>query len=74
MTNVTETFETPSSSNIASATYDPDVETLTIEFRDGSTYAYYNVPRPIYRGLTAAGSAGQYFIRQIKGRYAYEQQ
>ena len=74
MTVVAETFVTPSSSNIESAAYDPEVENLTVTFRDGSEYLYYNVPGSVYRGIQGAASAGRYFAQFIKGRYAYEQQ
>jgi len=70
--NGPETTEFPGSSNLSKATYDPDIENLTIEFNDGSSYTYMNVPRATYRGLTLAGSAGGYFHRHIKGRYSYE--
>ncbi len=72
MSVVSETVEFPSSSNLASASYEPDSDNLTIEFRDGSSYTYMNVPPAAYRGLCNAGSAGEYFARQIKGRYNYE--
>ena len=60
-----------SSSNLASATFDPDTDTLTIEFNSGDSYDYFNVPQNVYRSLTLAGSAGDYFNRNIKGRYGY---
>jgi hypothetical protein len=68
---VTETFVFRNSSNLLDATYDPDVENLTITFSDGSQYEYYNVPASVYRALTQASSAGQYWNRQ-KGSYSYE--
>lgn len=73
MTTVAETTNFPGSSNLASASYDPEVENLVIEFNSGLTYTYFNVPPSIYRGLQTAGSAGEYFARQIRGRFAYEQ-
>jgi hypothetical protein len=72
VTVVVETVEFPGSSNLMSATYDPDVENLEVQFNDGSAYTYFSVPASIYRGLSLAPSAGSYFHRQIKGRYAYE--
>jgi hypothetical protein len=71
---VAETFVFRSSSNLADATYDPDEQTLTITFQSGDVYQYQNVPTETYRGLTHASSAGQYFHRQIKDRYSFEQQ
>jgi hypothetical protein len=72
VTMVAETCQFPSSSNLASASYEPDVEDLTIEFQSGDSYVYRNVPVSVYRGLCQASSAGSYFHRQIKGRYMYE--
>lgn len=74
MTVVAETTQFPGSSNLASASYDPDVENLTIEFLSGERYTYFNVPPATYRGLQTAPSAGQYFYRQIRSRFAYEQE
>lgn len=73
MTAVVETVDFPGSSNLESATYDPDVENLNVTFRSGRTYQYFNVPAATYRGLTLAGSAGEFFNRQIKNRFAYEE-
>lgn len=73
MTVVAETTQFPGSSNLESATYDPEAEVLTITFQSGATYEYLNVPPSVYRGLQGAGSAGEYFSRQIRGRYQYEQ-
>ena len=73
MTMVAETFIFRSSSNLSSASYDPDEQTLTIEFQSGDAYTYSDVPVETYRGLTLASSPGQYFHRQIKSRYNFEQ-
>lgn len=71
---VAETTLTPGSSNIASFAYDPEVENLTVEFRSGETYVYFNVPASVYRGMQSASSVGAYFHRQVRQRYSYEQQ
>jgi lysyl-tRNA synthetase class 2 len=70
--NGPETTVTPASSNIESFTFDPETDTLTIQFRDGDEYDYLNVPPQVHRAFQASGSAGQYFIRHIKGRFAYD--
>lgn len=67
--NGPETFIPVGSSHISQVTFDPDTDTLTVEFDDGSEYDYLNVPRAVYRAFTQAGSAGQFFHRQIKNRY-----
>lgn len=70
---VAETTEFPGSSNLASATYDPDSETLTVEFRSGRSYDYFNVQPSTYRSLTLAGSAGEFFARHIRNRHSYQE-
>lgn len=55
-----------SSSNIASIGYDPDVQTLEIQFHKGGIYQYYNVPVSIYNALMSASSHGTYFDQHIK--------
>lgn len=75
MTVVAETTQTPSSSSIASFSYDPDVENLTVEFRSGESYVYFNVPTAVYRAMQLAASPGKFFYAKIRnGGYAYEQQ
>jgi lysyl-tRNA synthetase class 2 len=61
-----------SSEHLDEAEYDADVEDLTITFADGAQYLYRNVPPGVWRGLRDAASAGGYFHRFIKGRFAYE--
>lgn len=60
------------SSNIAEFRYDDQTDTLQIDFVDGSTYEYYNVPRQTHRMFQAAGSKGEFFHRHIRNRFAYE--
>lgn len=59
------------SSNIASASYDPETQELTVEFVSGGEYVYSSVPSSVASGLAADSSPGGYFARQIKGRYSY---
>lgn len=66
-------ISTPSSSHIAGFSYDPSTDTLTVEFVDGSSYDYLNVPASVARQFEAEkANAGRFFHRQIKGRYSYE--
>lgn len=60
-----------SSSNISSIGYDPESQTLEIEFNDGSIYQYNDVPQLIYESLMNAGSHGQYLNQHIKDKYSY---
>lgn len=67
-----ETFEPIGSSHIQSVEYDPDSEDMTVTFQSGDRYMYRNVPVGIYQRWQTAGSAGEYFQRMVKGRFAYE--
>lgn len=59
------------SSNIASVGYDPDNETLEIEFTNGSIYQYFNVSSGLYEQLMAAPSKGQFLNSYIRNAYPY---
>lgn len=60
-----------SSSNLASVGYDPDSETLEVEFlKTGKVYEYYNVPQFMYDRLMAASSHGVFFNAEIKNSYS----
>lgn len=69
-----ETFLFARSSNLESADYDPETEDLSITFQSGGTYTYHGVPPSVYRGLTLAGSAGQFFHRNIKDSFDWDQE
>lgn len=69
-----EAFSGAGSSNIGNVTFDGATDTLTVEFTSGDVYDYFNVPRSVFLAFKQAGSFGQFFGRQIKGRYAYERQ
>jgi uncharacterized protein len=59
------------SSNIESIGYDPQSQTLEIEFQNGHIYQYFDVPEPVYQNLMAAGSHGKYFSDNVKGYFRY---
>lgn len=59
-----------SSSLIDRAFFDEEAAELTICFRDSRKYIYSGVPCAIYDALKSAASAGAYFNRCIKGRFA----
>lgn len=44
--------------------------TLTLSFREGYRYEYYDVPSACYYALVHAACKGAYFNRQIRGRFA----
>ncbi|MBU0673149.1 MAG: KTSC domain-containing protein [Proteobacteria bacterium] len=59
------------SSNVESVGYDEDSSTLQIEFKNGSTYQYFDVPEDVFIGLRDADSVGRYLAARIKGTYRY---
>lgn len=66
-----EWIETPQSSNIARFAYDASTQVLTVEFKTGGTYNYFDIPEVIFEQMTSASSKGQFLAQQIKGRYRY---
>ena len=58
------------SSNLASVGYEPETETLEIEFLKSGVYQYYNVPLFMYERMMSADSAGKFFNTEIKNVYA----
>ena len=59
------------SSVIARAAYDEPSRTLSIEFRSGTLYEYFDVPQTIYQELVEAPSAGGYFAENIRDIYRF---
>lgn len=57
-----------SSSNLRSVRWNR--KQMHITFNDGSEYIYEAVPENLYDGLVNASSAGKYFIRRIKFKFA----
>jgi hypothetical protein len=60
-----------SSSNIAGVGYDEDSQTLQIEFNNGTSYQYFDVPEQVFTELRDAGSVGAYLASNIKGVYRF---
>ncbi len=44
---------------------------LTIRFQSGKTYTYMDVPEDVHAGMRVAASKGEYFNREIRGRFAF---
>ena len=61
---------TVNSSNILAIGYDPDSATLTIEFKDGSEYEYYDVPQYEFDNFLLADSKGRYGYQNIYKKYS----
>jgi hypothetical protein len=58
-----------SSSNLVSVGYEPDSETLEVEFKGTGVYQYYNLPTFMHERLMAADSVGKFFNAEIKNAY-----
>lgn len=59
-----------SSSNLASIGYEPDTETLEVEFKSSGIYQYFNVPQFMYDRLMESASVGKFFSMEIKEAYS----
>lgn len=59
------------SSNIEAIGYDAGSETLQVEFKNGSTYQYFDVPERVFEELRDAGSLGAYLASNIKGVFRF---
>jgi KTSC domain len=59
-----------SSSLIAQAAYDDEAQELTIVFKsNGAKWHYSGVSQDEADSFAGAGSAGQYFLQNIKGQH-----
>ena len=59
------------SSNLKSASYDTESETLLITFNNGSIYEYNKVPCTVFTKFRMAESQGKYFNENISRKYTY---
>ena len=64
-------IETPDSSNIARYKYDDKMRILTVEFKNGGTYNYYDVQQGVFEQMKNAPSKGEFLARNIKGAFRY---
>lgn len=64
-------IETPDSSNIARFRYASEAQVLTVEFKNGGRYEYYDVPESVFDQMKGASSKGQFLAQNIKGRFRY---
>jgi hypothetical protein len=60
------------SSNIKSAQYDTETETLTITFNNGGIYEYYKFPWSHFTKFRMAESQGKFFNTNINGKYKFQ--
>ena len=59
------------------ATYSKVMQSLTLTFRNGAKYCYFNVPKEVVDDLFSysndknTGSAGRFFIKEIKFKFTH---
>lgn len=58
-----------SSTNIRSIGYDEAIQTLEVEFINGSLYQYMGVPTNVCQRFMAAASKGRFFDANLKDKY-----
>lgn len=63
--------EPVSSSTILSIGYESASQTLEVEFKNGGTYQYYNVPETVYQQFMESSSKGQFHHTNIRNSFAY---
>lgn len=59
------------SSNIRSVGYDPQTQTMEVEFMNGTIYQYYGVPENIYDQMMGEQSKGRFLNTYIRNQYPY---
>jgi hypothetical protein len=57
------------SSQIKAIGYNAESQTLHVQFHNGATYEYAEVPPFQWEALKTADSVGGHFARAIKGKY-----
>lgn len=57
------------STAIAAVGYSKRLHALEIEFVNGATYRYLDVPGSVYRNLMAADSKARFYHQNIRGKY-----
>lgn len=62
-------IETPESSNIVRFRHVDT--TLTVQFKHGGAYNYYDVPVEIFEAMTTAESKGSFLATSIKKHFRY---
>ena len=59
------------SKNLSRIKYLAELNTLEVEFKDGSVYHYFPVPLQVYIAAKAAESTSEYMNANIKGKFTY---
>ena len=60
-----------SSSTVRAIGYDPQSQTLEVEFLSGAVYQYYGVPDHMHEQMMEAPSKGRFLNMYIRDNYPY---
>jgi len=60
------------SSNLKSASYQTEVKTLSVTFKNGTIYEYYGVPWDVFTKLRMSESQGKFLNTSINKVYKYK--
>ena len=71
MTKAQIIWEDVDSSNVSRVAYEPESQTLCVQFKSGGLYSYSGVDVNTYFGLVGADSVGQYLNQVVKVMYPY---
>ena len=69
--NLTE-FITVQSSVIKNVWYKPSLASLVVDYNNGSSYEYLDVPYFIFEGFRSAESKGRFINKHIKTRFEFK--
>jgi len=62
------------STNVQAIGYDDATQDLHVQFVDGGSYIYHQVPRNIFDAFMGAPSKGSFFNREVRGIYQFTKQ
>lgn len=71
MSNLTE-YITVDSSMITGAWYKGKDQALVLDYKNGSSYHYAEVPSFVYEGLRAADSKGSFINKNIIAKFSFK--
>ena len=69
--NLTE-FITVESSVIKNVWYKPSLNSLVVDYNNGSSYEYLDVPYFVFEGFRSAESKGRFINRHVKARFEFK--
>lgn len=59
------------STSIERIAYEPPSMTLSVQFKHGAIYQYFDVPEAVFHELLRSSSAGNYFAQHIRPAYRF---